>query len=284
MTSRLRLLAASSHPGPTVVVTVLVIVLSAALGHSPGRTAGIAAVVLVGQLSIGLANDWLDADRDRAVGRSDKPVARGLIPVETVRTAALVCAAVTVVASFAFGPAAGIAHVVLVGSGWAYDVVLKRTVVSVLPFVVSFGLLPAVATLAGPVPALPATWALVTGAVFGVAIHFTNVLPDLADDRETGIVGLPHRLGRRPTGVVAFAALAVAAGAVLLGQTSGQEGVHGGGAVLAVTGAVVTWLLAAVGTWTVLTRPPTRVLFRLVMVASLVLVVQLAFSGSRLIG
>jgi 4-hydroxybenzoate polyprenyltransferase len=283
MISRLRLLAASSHPGPTVVVTVLVVVLCVALGYSPGRTIGVAAVVLVGQLSIGLANDWLDADRDRAVGRSDKPVARGLIPVSSVRTAALVCAAVTAIASFAFGPAAGIAHVVLVGSGWAYDVVLKRTAASVLPFVVSFGLLPAVATLAGPTPTLPAPWALVTGAVFGIAIHFTNVLPDLVDDRQTGVVGLPHRLGRRPTGVIAFAALAVAALAVLLGQTTGDGAVHGGRVALAVGGAVLTWVLAGAGTWIVLTRPPTRVLFRLVMLASLVLVVQLAFSGSRLV-
>ena len=274
-----RLLVASSHPGPTVVVTVLAVVLAVALAYEPGRTVVVAAVVLVGQLSIGLANDWIDADRDRAVGRSDKPVARGLIPASTVRTAALACAAVTLVGSFVLGPTAGIAHVVLVGSGWAYDAGLKRTPLSVLPFVVSFGLLPAVVTLAGPHPAVPAAWALATGAVFGVAIHFTNVLPDLADDRATGVVGLPHRLGRRTTGVVAFAALAVAAVLVLVGQT----GADGARLVLAVVGALVVVGLAAVGTWLVLRRPPTRLLFRIVMLASLVLVVQLLFSGASLV-
>jgi 4-hydroxybenzoate polyprenyltransferase len=274
-----RLLIASSHPGPTVVVTVLAVVLAVALGYGPGRTIAVAAVILVGQLSIGLANDWIDADRDRAVGRSDKPVARGLIPVTTVRTAALVCAAITLVASFLLGPAAGIAHVVLVGSGWAYDAGLKRTPLSVLPFVVSFGLLPAVVTLAGPAPVLPAAWALATGSVFGVAIHFTNVLPDLADDRATGVVGLPHRLGRRTTGVVAFVALAVAALLVLVGQ-AGAEGVR---LVLAVLGTVVVVGLAASGTWLVLRRPPTRALFRIVMLASLVLVVELLFAGASLV-
>jgi 4-hydroxybenzoate polyprenyltransferase len=302
--TRLRLLAASSHPGPTLTVTVLAAVLASALGYSPLRIVAVAVVVLVGQLSIGLANDWIDADRDRAVGRSDKPVARGLIPVSTVRAAAIGCAAVTVVASFLLGPAAGIAHVVLVGSGWAYDAWLKRTPASVLPFVVSFGLLPGVVTLAGPDPALPALWATATGAVFGVAIHFTNVLPDLADDRATGVVGLPHRLGRRVTGVCSFVALAVAAGLVLGGQL-GWFGVPGGGAGaggggvgggtgvgsaiagwrvgLGIAGAVVSVGLAALGIVVVLRRPPTRLLFRLVIVASLVLVVELAVSGAQLV-
>ncbi|MFZ7088008.1 UbiA family prenyltransferase [Curtobacterium sp. RRHDQ10] len=281
---RVRHLAASSHPGPTATVTVLATVLAVALGLGPLRIVVIALVVLVGQLSIGLANDWIDADRDRLVGRSDKPVARGLIPVSTVRTAAIACGLVAVAASFLLGPAAGIAHTVLVASGWAYDAWLKRTPASVVPFIVAFGLLPAVVTLAGPTPVLPAAWAAATGAVFGVAIHFTNVLPDLADDRATGVVGLPHRLGRRVTGVLAFAALAVAGGLVLGGQFGGPDPVGGWRAGLAVAGFAVTVGLAVVGAVIVVRRPPTRLLFRLVIVASLVLVVELALSGSRLAG
>jgi len=281
--TRVRLLAASSHPGPTVVVTLLAVVLAVALAYGPGRVLAVAATVFVGQLSIGFANDWIDADRDRMVGRADKPVARGLIAAGTVRTAALVCAALTFVASFALGLPAGIAHVVLVGSGWAYDGGLKRTPLSVVPFVLSFGLLPAVVTLAGPHPVWPATWCVATGAVFGIAIHFTNVLPDLADDRATGVVGLPHRLGRRRTGVVAFLALVAAAALVLVGQGVGPDAVAGVRLTLAVTGAALTAVIAIAGMAVALTRPPTRLLFRLVMAASVLLVVQLAFSGTRLI-
>ncbi|WIE75097.1 UbiA family prenyltransferase [Curtobacterium sp. MCSS17_007] len=287
--SIVRLLAASSHPGPTVTVTVLAAVLAAAVGHPWWLVVLVALAVVAGQLSIGLANDWIDADRDRAVGRSDKPVARGLIAVTTVRTAAFVTAGVAVLLSIALGPVAAVAHVVLVAAGWAYDVGLKRTVWSVVPFVVAFGLLPVVAVAAGD-GAWPTWWAIATGAVFGVAIHCTNVLPDLLDDEATGVRGFPHRLGIRGAGTLAFGALVVAAGLVLGGQLGGPSGggaPTGGpvvlGVVLAVVGALVVVVLAAIGVRLVFTGRPTRALFRLVIASSLVLVVELGAAGAQLV-
>ncbi|MGN7192372.1 UbiA family prenyltransferase [Curtobacterium sp. MCBA15_004] len=277
-----RLLVASSHPGPTVTVTVLAAVVAAAVGHPLWLVVLVALAVVAGQLSIGLANDWIDADRDRAVGRSDKPVARGLVPVATVRTTAFATAAVAVVLSAFLGPVAAVAHVVLVASGWAYDAGLKRTPWSVVPFVVAFGLLPVVAVAAGG-GAWPAWWAVATGAVFGVAIHCTNVLPDLLDDAATGVRGFPHRLGLRGAGTLAFGALVVAAGLVLGGQLLGDAPARGVGAALAVVGAVVVVVLAAVGVRLVFAGRPTRALFRLVIASSLVLVVELGVAGARLV-
>ncbi|ROS75781.1 4-hydroxybenzoate polyprenyltransferase [Curtobacterium sp. PhB130] len=283
MTSPVRLLFASSHPGPTVTVTVLAAVIAAAVGHPWWLVVLVALTVVAGQLSIGLANDWIDADRDRAVGRSDKPVAQGLIAVRTVRSAAFTTAGAAVVLSLFLGPVAAVAHLVLVAAGWAYDAGLKRSVWSVAPFVVAFGLLPVVAVSAGPEPQLPAAWAIATGAVFGVAIHCTNVLPDLVDDAATGVRGFPHRLGLRASGIVAFGSLVVAAGLVLFGQLAGDDPVRGVGVVLAVAGTVVVVVLAVVGVRLVLTGPPTRTLFRLVIVSSLVLVVELGLAGARLV-
>ena len=68
---------------------------------------------------------------------------------------------------------------------------------SVLPYIVSFGLLPLIVTLALPTPTTAALWAMGMGALLGVAAHFTNVVPDLDDDRRTGVRGLPHLLGPR---------------------------------------------------------------------------------------
>ncbi|WP_413601155.1 UbiA family prenyltransferase [Curtobacterium sp. Curtsp57] len=283
MTSTARLLLASSHPGPTLTVTVLAAVIASAVGHPAWLVVLVAAAVVAGQLSIGLANDWIDADRDRSVGRSDKPVAQGLVAVSTVRTVAFVTAGVAVVLSLFLGPVAAVAHLVLVGAGWAYDAGLKRSVWSVAPFVVAFGLLPVVAVAAGPAAQLPAPWAIATGAVFGVAIHCTNVLPDLVDDAATGVRGFPHRLGLHAAGVLAFASLVVAAGLVLVGQLGGDDPVRGVGVVLAIVGTVVVVVLAVVGIRLVLTGPPTRTLFRLVIVSSLVLVVELGFAGARLV-
>ncbi|MFJ3382063.1 UbiA family prenyltransferase [Curtobacterium sp. NPDC090217] len=283
MTSTARLLLASSHPGPTLTVTVLAAVIASSVGHPAWLVVLVAAAVVAGQLSIGLANDWIDADRDRSVGRSDKPVAQGLVAVSTVRTAAFVTAGVAVVLSLFLGPVAAVAHLVLVGAGWAYDAGLKRSVWSVAPFVVAFGLLPVVAVAAGPAARLPAPWAIATGAVFGIAIHCTNVLPDLVDDAATGVRGFPHRLGLHAAGVLAFASLVVAAGLVLVGQLGGDDPVRGVGVVLALVGTVVVAVLAVVGIRLVLTGPPTRTLFRLVIVSSLVLVVELGFAGARLV-
>jgi 4-hydroxybenzoate polyprenyltransferase len=271
---RLRLLALSSHPGPTATVTVLAAGLAVALGYGAGRVVAVALAVLLGQLSIGLSNDWIDADRDR------KPVARGEVTVGQVRAAALGTAAACLVASAALGPAFLLAHVVLVGAGWAYNAGLKRTALSVAPFVVAFGILPTVVALgaADLVPA--AAWATATGAVLGVSIHFTNVLPDLEDDARTGVRGLPHRLGRVPSGLVAFGALALGAVVVMAGPVLADPA-H---AVtpLAVAGLVVTLGIAAWGAVRVVTRPPGRLLFQLIMAASLLLVAQIALNATRL--
>ncbi|MCT9622361.1 UbiA family prenyltransferase [Curtobacterium sp. C2H10] len=281
--STARLLFASSHPGPTVTVTVLATVIAVAVGHAWWTVVLVPLTVVAGQLSIGLANDWIDADRDRAVGRSDKPVAQGSIAVGTVRGAAFGTALASLVLSVFLGPVAAVAHLVLVAAGWAYDAGLKRTVWSVVPFVVAFGLLPVVAVSAGPDGDWPAWWAIATGAVFGVAIHCTNVLPDLVDDAATGVRGFPHRLGLRGAGVTAFGSLVVAALLVLGGQVLGDDPVRGVGVVLAVLGTVVVVALAGLGVRLVLAGRASRVLFRLVIASSLVLVVELGLAGARLV-
>jgi 4-hydroxybenzoate polyprenyltransferase len=279
MLARTRSLLLCSHPGPTATVTILAVVLGIGIGLPAWRIVVLGVAVLAGQLSIGFSNDWLDAARDRSVHRTDKPVARGDVSVATVRTAAWVSAALTVPVSFVLGWRSAVVHLLVVASGWAYNAVLKRTAASVLPFVVSFGLLPAVVTLAAEPPAAAAWWALGVGAVFGVAIHFTNVLPDLDDDASTGIEGLPHRLGRVASGVVAYVALAVAAVLVTIGPVLSGAAAPG---PLGVAALVLCLAIAALGIVLVATRPPSRLLFRLIIVASLVVAAQLALAGTSL--
>lgn len=282
MLTRARDLALSSHPGPTLAVTLLSALLAVSLGYEPARCVVIALAILLGQLSIGWSNDWIDAGRDRASGRLDKPVAAGRVSRRLVARAAVSAFVIGMAVSISLGRAAAICHFVLVASGWAYNLGLKRTVLSVVPFVVSFGLLPDVVTFAGVHGVAAAPWATAVGAVFGVSIHFTNVLPDLADDDATGVRGLPHRLGARTSGLVAFGALVVAAILVLVGPLVQDPG--SSVSVASVAGLVVALAIAAVGSRLVLTRPPDRTLFRLVILASLVIAVELVLSGTRLAG
>jgi len=274
--ARLRALAGSTHPGPGAAVTVIAGVLGVAVGLPPERVVLLVLAVAANQASVGLSNDWIDADRDRAVGRRDKPVARGDIAAGTVRAAAFAAAAAAVLLTIPLGAAATAAHVLFIASAWAYNAGLKSTALSVLPYVVGFGVLPGIVTLALPSPALPAPWAAGVGALLGIAAHLANVLPDLDDDRATGVRGLPHRLGRRISGLVVFAALAAAA-------VLAFAGLDGAPAPLRVGGLVVSLLIAVAGVALVLSRPPTRLLFQLIIAAALVDVAVLAAGGPRLL-
>jgi 4-hydroxybenzoate polyprenyltransferase len=214
---RLRALVKAAHPGPSLVVTVVGTALAATAG-APARTCVLlAAALLAGQLSIGWANDAVDRDRDVAAGRPDKPVALGTVARRTVGTAAGVAAACCVPLSLALGPPAGVTHLVAVAGGWSYDLWLKRTVWSFVPFAVSFGLLPSVATLALPEPTVAPLWATAAGALLGVVAHLANALPDIDDELAAGVHGLPQRLGPGRTRATAAVLLVVAAAVLVAG-------------------------------------------------------------------
>lgn len=210
-----RALVGAAHIGPSLAVTVLAGLLATAQDLAPGRTALVVAAVLAGQLSIGWSNDLVDVTRDRQAGRDDKPLATGAGSVAVVRLACLAAVVACVVLSLALGPAAGLLHLGCVAAAWAYNLGLKATVWSWVPYAVSFGGLTAVVTLADRVA--PPWWWPVGAALLGVGAHLLNVLPDLDVDAATGVRGLPHRLGARRIAPVAAAVLVAASAVVLIG-------------------------------------------------------------------
>jgi 4-hydroxybenzoate polyprenyltransferase len=207
----LRGLVLATHAGPTVAVTTVATLLAVGVGIPAGRATLVCVAVLAGQASIGWSNDWLDADRDRAVARVDKPVVQGAVSPSALRSAALTAAAVATIGSLALGVVPGLLLLVLVVSGWAYNLGLKRTALSPLPYVTGFGALPAGVVAAAPGTPVAPWWLVAAGGALGAAAHFANVAPDVEDDLATGVRGLPHRLGAVPSAV---------AGAVLLGTAS----------------------------------------------------------------
>jgi len=226
--SRAVTLLLAAHPLPSAAVTAFAAATGASAGLSAGRTALLAAAVFTGQLSIGWANDYVDAGRDRAVGRLDKPLARRALPDGVVGVAAGAALLADVPLSLALGARAGAAHLVAAGSAWMYDALLKPTVASIVPYAVSFGLLPVV--IAGTLPGGPRPRLLiaVAGSLMGMAAHFANTVGDTDDDARTGVRGLPQRIG--PARSLAAAAALVAAAA---------------GCLVAVTGAAAPALAAA---------------------------------------
>ncbi|MEU0298240.1 UbiA family prenyltransferase [Streptomyces sp. NPDC006175] len=228
-------LALSCHPGPVAAVTVLVTALAVSSGPGSGRRLLVTAAVLTGQLSVGWCNDAFDALRDAEAARPGKPVARGAVSRRTVWGAAFTSLFLCAVLSFACGGAAGAAHLTGVAAAWAYNLRLKGTVMSWLPYATGFGALPCLVTLSLPGSPWPAWWAVTAGALLGVAAHLGDVLPDIEEDLRAGIRGLPQRLGPVRTRLLLPLPL-VAATAVLV---LGPAGAPGGRGVAVLSGVAL---------------------------------------------
>ncbi|MER5214416.1 UbiA family prenyltransferase [Streptomyces sp. NPDC002838] len=216
-THRVPALLRSCHLEPAIAVTVFVTALAVAAGRGVAGSAAVAAAVLAGQLSIGWCNDAADARRDTACGRRDKPVATGDLPPRAAAVAAGTALGLCVPLSLLSGAVAGAAHLGMVAAGWAYNLRLKHTVLSPLPYAVAFGALPAFVTLGLPSPSWPAWWAVTAGALLGVGAHLLNVLPDIENDLATGVRGLPQRLGRPACRWLAPFLMLAAVGVVVAG-------------------------------------------------------------------
>ena len=270
-----RALARSSHPGPTSAVTVLVLALAWGYGLDGWRIAVATVVILANQLSVGLSNDWLDVARDRASERTDKPLVSGEVSTRQVAGVALALAAASVAFSLLLGPLAALANAVFLASGWLYNLGLKSTPFSVLPYAVGFGSLPAFVTLAADVPHFAAPWAVTAGALLGVSAHFSNVLPDLDDDSRTGVHGLPHALGSPLSAAIIAVGLIGASAAAVFGPGDTPQ-------FLAVVGFSITVVIATVCVALIARGSLRRVLFRLTILAAAITTALVVVSASAL--
>ncbi|CAI7974653.1 4-hydroxybenzoate polyprenyltransferase-like prenyltransferase [Frankia sp. Hr75.2] len=216
-TGRFAALVRACHPEPTAAVTLFATALAISSGRSASGIAAVAAAVVTGQLSIGWSNDVIDQERDAAGGRTEKPIAAGGVAPGPVTLACVVALVACVPLSFASGSPAGWTHLCAVAGAWAYNLGLKATRLSVLPYALSFALLPAFVVLGLPDHPAPPWWLLLAGALLGSGAHFANTLPDLATDARTGVRGLPQHLGAAGSRRSAALLLATGSAVAVLG-------------------------------------------------------------------
>jgi 4-hydroxybenzoate polyprenyltransferase len=271
--SRALALLKSSHPEPGGAVTVAMTMLGIGIGHRGWAIVGVAAAVAATQLSVGWVNDWLDADRDRVAGRRDKPVASGAVSRRTVGVAGLIASVAIPFLGLPFGFAATVCITLVGVFALLYDWPLKSTVLSVLPYLVAFALLPAFVVVALPGHPAPPVWLVAAGGLLGGGAHFANVLPDLADDAATGVRGLPHRIGAAWSQVAAAGLLLAATLTLVFGPAGAPSWSGIAAAVAAVVVLPVGWYAARRATG----RPVA--MFRAVIVVALIDVLLLIFSG-----
>lgn len=261
----------STHPLPSLSVASFTVLYGMGFGLPADTLLLTGLAVLTQQFSVGLSNDWLDAQSDKQVERADKPLARNLIPISLVRNASLVSAVFSLGLAFAIGVGPFIWMIVMLAVGWSYNLGLKANSFSVVPYILGFGMLPAFVTLAGKVPSFPPFWVMTMSALFGISAHFANSLPDLLEDRQTGVKALPHVLGQKASAlVIAFSA--ASASLLLITQSTKLD------PIVAFFGFGLTVVLALVASFLALRPVPPKLVFYLLIVASLVNVIMLMLS------
>jgi heme o synthase len=258
----IKALLRACHPLPAAAVTVFGGALAFALGNSLTQTALAAATVAASQLSVGWANDTIDARRDQAVNRRDKPLVVHSGFLGTVRVAAMIATLVTFAACAAWGWPRGAWMALALVSAQLYNWPLKATAASIFPYIVSFG-----ALICFLSPASPPVWMVAAAALLGGSAHLVNAIPDIEQDNQTGVRGLPHRLGEKPSLYLSSALLLAATVLLIWGGKPPWWA--------SITALALAASLPLLGRWA-----PPRATFRALLLVAGIDVVLLIVSGA----
>jgi 4-hydroxybenzoate polyprenyltransferase len=214
------------HPAPALAVTALSSGLAAILAAETADP-NWAAVWLVtlsvagSQVFTGATNDLNDQARD-AILRPEKPLPSGRLGASTALWIAAGGLAVQVATSARLGTTPLILGGIATASARVYSLWLSRTPLSVVPYLVSFGVLPLFVAAGVGVPVERVLPAVILVAPFAAAAHLANTVRDFEADAELGSRCLAQVLGRQRAHRVAFllaAGVGLAAGVVLFGSS-----------------------------------------------------------------
>lgn len=201
-------LVKASHFGPTLIVTLASFFI-AELYWPLASSVLIALAIFSGQLIVGWSNDLIDYKDDLAHQRLKKPLVAGLISIPFLRSALTLVIPIALLLNLSgpLGLTAGGLSLFTIGWAIAYNLYFKFNLFSPLPYAIAFGLLPSlIAMSAGEIPP---PWMWTTGALFGCAAHFINVIKDMEQDQASGIRGLPQRCGKRKSIIISLAIISI---------------------------------------------------------------------------
>jgi 4-hydroxybenzoate polyprenyltransferase len=209
------------------------------------------------QAGIGAVNDIVDAKRDEGT-KPAKPLPRGILSVTDAWAVAITAAAAGLALSLPSGPLAAIVALAGLGVGLLYDLGLKGTAWSWLPFALGIPLLPLYAWL-GATGGAPMSLGLLVAAAFvaGAALAIVNAIADVERDRAAGVesvaVALGPRLAWRIHAILLVVVFGVAFVSLGLAHPAGLLPVGWGLLLVALGGLIV-----AVGSRLALSREPER--------------------------
>ena len=198
------------HPAPAFAVIALSGALGAILLAQAGRSidaswAWTVTAVAGSQIFVGATNDLVDRGRDEAAARLSKPLAAGDLSPAAAVWIASGGLGLQLAASLQVGTVPLLLGLVAVLSALAYNVWLSRAPWSVVPYLVSFGVLPLWIAAGVGVPIERVAVAPLLVAPFAAAAHLANVLRDFEADAALGSRNLAQVLGRRRAHLLAWA-------------------------------------------------------------------------------
>jgi 4-hydroxybenzoate polyprenyltransferase len=189
------------HPAPTAAVTLLsaalATILAAEVGSIDAATiALITASVLGSQVFTGAVNDLTDQSRD-AILRPEKPLPAGDLSTSGALWIAAGGLALQIGTSARLGALPLTLGLAATASALAYNLWLSRTPLSVVPYLVSFALLPMWVAASLGIPLERVAPASLLVAPFAAAAHLANTLRDFDADAAIGSRCLAQVLGRQ---------------------------------------------------------------------------------------
>jgi 4-hydroxybenzoate polyprenyltransferase len=254
------------HPAPALAVTVLSGALGAILlaqaGQPPSERLWLLVLAVAGsQIFTGATNDLVDAGRDAAAGRSEKPLPAGDLTPTLALWIASAGLGTQLASSLWLGPLPLLLGLAATFSAATYNLALSRTPLSPIPYLVSFGILPLWITAGVGVELERVLAAVPLAAAFAVAAHLANTLRDFDVDATSESRSLAQVIGRRnarmlAVGCAAAVGLGVGAALILGGRMSGSSLALGAAGLAAVglgaRGDRLLWyaLLFAAVAWT----------------------------------
>jgi hypothetical protein len=194
------LLVRAAHPRQALLTAAAVATAAAIAGRPLREVALVAATVLVGQAVLGWADDLADRGRD-ARHRPEKPLSGGALDPGTVWFA-LTCGVLLVVPlAVSHGRRAALAYLCLLLVAATGDWLLHATVLSFVPWAVSFSFYPAFLAFGGwngvGTTTPPTVTMTLLAAALGLGVHLLTALPGLVHDHEEGERSLPLLLALR---------------------------------------------------------------------------------------
>ncbi len=232
------------HPFPVAMnaVASVAFALLAARGWPGMRVVLLIAAAIIGsQATVGVVNDLRDRDLD-AIAKPSKPLVSGRATVRGAICVGTITLLVALVAGLAIGRLSLLFVIAMTTAGLVYDLWLKRTVASFLPYILGLPILPiwAWTCVRDAPPRLWLTYPL--GVLVGFGLHLANALPDAERDAAGGVRGIVQVVGTRGALILCIGSFAVTIALIAI-LTVG----HWDRVVIVLIGVAAVFLIGAAG-------------------------------------